>query len=140
MPLLHRVAAALTVVVFLGACVTAPQGPRVRYAQASQEELASAEKEPVVWYEFQPGDEFPVMFVFAGMGQMGGEEIPFVVKRPFWVVVFEDGRSEISFDGETFDPNPFSRWAMMIGRGESRGNTGFLLYVGPAGEAPAELQ
>lgn len=132
--------AALLVLATLAVGCGGPQGPKIRYAHASADELAAAEKEPVVWYEFQPGDEVPVVFGFLGMAEMGSDRMRMVVKRPFWIVVFEDGRTEFSFDGETLDPQPFSRWGMLIGRGENRGSTAVLMYIGPASEAPAELR
>jgi len=118
----------------------APQGPRVRYAHASIQELASVEGEQVVWYEFQTGDRFPAAFLLAGMAEATEGELQLVVRRPFWVVVFASGRAEFSFDGRRLVRNPFSRWGFLIGRGETRGSAAFVMYVGPANEAPAELR
>ncbi|MEM9194664.1 MAG: hypothetical protein AAGF12_36130 [Myxococcota bacterium] len=117
----------------------APQGPHIHYARATPEQLAAVEDEPVVWYEFRQGDEVPMLFAFLGMGEMGSEDLQMTVTRPFWVVVFEDGRSLFSFDGSSLIQNPFSRWGLIIGRGENRGSTALLMYVGPRDEAPEEL-
>ncbi len=132
--------ALLLVLALLAACVGANDGVRIHFATASPEALAAAEKEPVVWYEFKPGDELPVMFGFIGMAEMGSDELPLVVKRPFWIVAFEDGRTSFSFDGKTLISNPFSRWGMLLGTGEERGKMAVIMYVGPANEAPEQLK
>jgi len=124
----------------LAAGCGAPQGPRVRYVQATPEQLASVEGERVVWYEFQTGDQVPMGFAFLGMAEMGSNDLRMTVRRPFWIVVFQSGRTSFSFDGRHLEDNPFSRWGMVIGRGEQRGSAGLLMYVGPANEAPAALR
>jgi len=132
---------ALCCAMVLGAAACgAPQGPHIRYVQATPEQLAAVEGERMVWYEFQPGDEVPMGFAFLGMAEMGSDSLRMRVQRPFWIVVFESGRTSFSFDGRTLVDNPFSRWGMMIGRGEQRGTTALLMYVGPANEAPAALR
>lgn len=118
----------------------APQGPHVRYVQASPEQLASVEGEQVVWYEFQAGDEVPMGFAFLGMAELGSNNLRMTVRRPFWIVVFQSGRTSFSFDGHTLVDNPFSRWGMMVGRGDQRGSMALLMYVGPADEAPPALR
>ncbi len=129
----------LVLLVMVCACGSS-QGPRVRYANASPQELAAAENEPVVWYEFQPGDQVPVDFAFLGMAEMGAERLRMVVQRPFWIVVHQNGHVNFSFDNRRQVANPFSRWGFLIGEGDRRGRTGLVMYVGPAHEAPAQLR
>lgn len=134
-----NLALAFLVALTLSAC-GAPQGPRIRYVHASPQQLAAAENEDVVWYEFQPGDEGPIGFLFLGMAEIAPTEVRMVVQRQFWIVVFKDGRTMFSFDGRRLQQNPFSRWGMLIGRGEHRGSMALLMYVGPQNEAPAQLR
>lgn len=126
------------VLLLLVSACGAPQGPHIRYAQATPQELAAAEQEDTVWYEFHPGDEITMLFAFLGMAEMGGE-LRMVVKREFFIVTHK-GRTYFSFDGRSLEANPFSRWGMLIGRGNERGRTALMMYVGPANEAPAELR
>jgi hypothetical protein len=127
-------------VVVLVGCGFGPSGPRVRYAHATPEQLAAAENERAVWYEFQPGDELTLAFALLGMGEMASDQMRMVVKRPFWIVVHKGGRTDFSFDNKRLESNPFSRWGMAVGKGEHRGKLMFLMYVGVEREAPASLR
>lgn len=122
----------------LAACAArGPNGPVVRFAQATPADLAAVEEAPEVWYHFVPGDRFPVIQLFAGMAEASSGPTEMVVKREFYLVR-KNGKIFFSFDGQRLVQNPFSRWAMIVGEGEAeRGSIGVLQYVGPANEAPA---
>ena len=126
------------VALFSLACVKTPQGPHVHYARATPQDLASVENQATVWYEFKVGDQVPMSFVFIGMAEMAANNLRMVVKRHFFIVRHND-RQFFSFDGRTLVQNPFSRWGMVIGRGQDRGNAAVMMYVGPANEAPRDL-
>lgn len=119
----------------------APQGPHVRVAHASAAEMNAHKDAKVVWYEFQKGDVVPMKFALIGMVQAEGpNDMKLVATRPFYVVTFKDGRTMFSFDGKKLVAEPFAKWAMLVGPGEQRGETAFLLYVGRRDEMPEQLR
>ncbi len=130
----------LLVAALLSACM-APQGPRIRVANATKAELDEAQSEQTVWYEFQPGDIVPVQFGFLGAIE-GGSDGPavFRAKRQFFFVTTSQGL-KISFDGKSFaGPKSSQSVIAVVPRRDGKGGAlVWAIYVGESGDAEGEL-
>ncbi|HJK91810.1 MAG TPA: hypothetical protein RMH85_11445 [Polyangiaceae bacterium LLY-WYZ-15_(1-7)] len=127
----------------LSAC-GAPQARHVRFAHATATQLQALQDEEVVWYDFQPGDEVPMVFGLLGVASAGTGDgpIPMVARRPFSIVVFRDGRTRMSFDGEHLWGGDFGKWGVVLHPNEAtgRGELGLLLFMGRPQDMPEELR
>lgn len=116
-------------------------GPKIRVATATAQEIAAAEDQDNVWYEFQPGDVIPVQFAFLGVVEGGSREAVFRAKQHFWFVMFKNAPMQISFDGEHY-AGPHSNQALLgvIPRKDGQGGQlGWFIYMGEGGDPKAEL-
>jgi hypothetical protein len=126
----------------LSSACAAAQGPRVRVATATRAELAAAENEDSVWYEFQPGDMVPVQFGFLGAVE-GGTDGPAVLraKQQFFLVTTKQGPMRLSFDGESFvGNNSMQAIIAPVPRKDGKGGAlVWVVYMGESGDAQGEL-
>ncbi len=124
----------------LSAC-GAPQGPRIRFAQASPAQLASAENEEVVWFEFKQGDAVPMVFLVKGIVDAEADApIRLTATRDFWVVSFRDGRQFFSFDGRSLYQGQVGKFGLFLTSDGQGPATGIMLYIGRPQDAPPELR
>jgi hypothetical protein len=126
----------------LAAC-GAPQGPHVRFARASAGEIHAAEQSgQVVWYDFDVGDEVPLVFGLVGVSEAFTDPpARMVAQRPFSIVVFPDGRTMFSFDGHSLTSGQMAaRWSMALGTENDRGRAALILYIGRPQDIPPELR
>ncbi|MEZ4375877.1 MAG: hypothetical protein R3B07_34030 [Polyangiaceae bacterium] len=127
---------------FGAACVPQATGPKIRVATATPQQLADAEKEDQVWYEFQQGDVIPVHFAFLGVSEGGMREpLVFRAKQQFWFVTFKNGPMQISFDGKTFaGERAIQSLIAVVPRKDGQGGQlGWIIYMGQ-GNPEAELK
>jgi hypothetical protein len=136
--------AGLALLLSFGAgCMQAPQGPRIRVATATAADLAAAENQDVVWYEFAPGDVVPVALAFFGVMEGGAQgPVGFRAKRRFWFVMSKNGPMRLSFDGQTFaQPNSSQSVIAVMPRKDGQGGQlGWFIYMGESGDPEAELK
>ncbi|MCA9628948.1 MAG: hypothetical protein KC766_14815 [Myxococcales bacterium] len=124
------------------ACAPAANGPRIRVATATAQQLADAEQEDHVWYEFQQGDVIPVVFAFLGVSEGGARQpVVFRAKQHFWFVTSKNGPMQISFDGKTFaDQRAIQSMIAVVPRKDGQGGQlGWIIYMGE-GNPEAELK
>lgn len=136
--------AALSLVVsalsFMG-CGGGPQGPRIRFAQASSAQIQSAQNEDVVWYEFRAGDRVPMIFVLQGIVKAEAETPVFLeATRDFWVVVYKDGRQFFSFDGAHLYRGELGKFGLFLAATEEGPASAVMLFIGQRADMPAELR
>ncbi|MCA9640458.1 MAG: hypothetical protein H6718_03860 [Polyangiaceae bacterium] len=127
---------------FGAACVPRATGPKIRVATATPQQLADAEKEDQVWYEFQQGDVIPVYFAFLGVSEGGSRQpVVFRAKQHFWFVTFKNGPMQISFDGKTFaGQSAIQSLIAVVPRKDGQGGQlGWIIYMGQ-GNPEAELK
>lgn len=120
-----------------------PQGPRVRFTQATPNQLAALQNEPTVWFEFHPGDEVPMSFVLAGIFESATPQpVRMVAKQHFWVVVQREGTTFFSFDGRRLvRGDQLAKWGLLLGTsGEQAGRSGVILLVGRPQDLPPDLR
>ena len=130
------------VVACLAAVACGPAvGPKIRVATATAQEIAAAEDQDNVWYEFQPGDVIPVQFAFLGALEGGSREAVFRAKQHFWFVMFQNRPMQVSFDGKTFagPHNSQSLIGVMPRKDGQGGQIGWFIYMGEGGDPRAEL-
>jgi hypothetical protein len=130
------------VVACLAAVACGPAvGPQIRVATASAQEIAAAEDQDNVWYEFQPGDVIPVQFAFLGVLEGGSRGAVFRAKQHFWFVMFKNQPMQLSFDGKTFAGahNSQSLIGVMPRKDGQGGQIGWFIYMGESGDPKAEL-
>ncbi|MEZ4251901.1 MAG: hypothetical protein R3B99_27125 [Polyangiales bacterium] len=133
----------LVTLLFLVACAGGPEGPRIRYAQASPAQLSAVRGERTVWYEFHPGDEVPMTFVLAGIFESATPQpIRMVAKQHFWIVVQQGGQTYFSFDGrQLMRGDQLAKWGVLLGtEGDDAGQTGVLLLVGRPQDLPPAMR
>lgn len=121
----------------------APQGPHVRFAQASRAEIEAAQHgDRVVWYDFEAGDDVPLAFGLVGVAEaLTDQPQRMVAQRPFSIVVFPDGRTMFSFDGSSLvDPRMAARWSIALGSDDNGGRAALILFIGLPGDLPEELR
>jgi hypothetical protein len=119
----------------------APQGPRIRFAQASPAQLASAESEEVVWFEFRQGDSVPMVFLVKGIVDAEADTpVRLTASRDFWVVSFRDGRQFFSFDGKSLYGGQVGKFGLFLTSDGQGPATGIMLYIGRPQDAPPELR
>lgn len=124
----------------LSGCVPRHQGPRVHFATASEEQLKSLQEEDVVWFEFREGDPVPLRFVLIGVVEGINEDvISGRARRTFYIVTFKDKPTQFSFDGQTLAQEA-GKAAIILGNNEGNNEAAIVIYTGPPGEAPSELQ
>ncbi len=126
----------------LGGCARAT-GPHVRVATATRAELAAAEKQDEVWYEFQPGDVIPVQLGFLGAVEGGsGQPVIFRAKKRFFFVMFKGRPMQISFDGQSFAGERAHQNVILVApRDDGKGGElGWIIYMGESGDPEAELK
>lgn len=123
--------------------MAAPQGPHVRVATATTEELKAAETKDGVWYDFEPGDIVPVQFGFIGVME-GGTETPVVfrAKRRFSFITHKNQPMQISFDRQgVAGPSSHQTVIAVLPRPDGKGGQlGWLLYIGESGDVESELK
>lgn len=127
---------------FGAACAPAATGPKIRVATATAQELADAEQQDQVWYEFQQGDVIPVFFAFLGASEGGGRQpVVFRAKQHFWFVTSKNGPMQISFDGKTFaGQGAIQSMIGVVPRKDGQGGQlGWIIYMGQ-GNPEAELK
>lgn len=135
-------AGALLCGVLLAGCMTA-NGPRVRVATATAEQLKAVEGKDQVWYEFQPGDVVPVALGFLGAMEGGSEQpLAFRAKQHFYFVMTKDRPMQISFDGSSFagENSSQSLIAVIPRKDGTGGQLGWMIYMGESGDPKAELK
>lgn len=121
----------------------APQGPHVRFADATQSQIEAAQQSgDVVWYDFEAGDEVPMIMGLVGVSAAVTEQpTRWIARRAFSVVVFPDGRTLFSFDGRRLVPGEIAvRWNLALGAGPEGGRAALLLFIGEEQDVPVELR
>jgi hypothetical protein len=123
----------------LAGCATA--APRVRIANATAAELATAHQEREVWYHFQAGDVVPFATMFYGAG-FGAPETPVAVqaREDFYLVFRKDQPVTISLDGKTRLPMGSTILLVTPSEGGQGGQVNWINYVGRSAEAETELE
>lgn len=140
---MHHAVRLAVLALFIAAGCGAPQGPHLRFAHASANEIEEAQRSgEVVWYDFEPGDEVPMIFGLVGVSSaMSEQPTRWVTRRAFSVVVFPDGNTLFSFDGRHLVPGEAAvRWDMALGAGPEGGRAALLLFIGEAQDLPETLQ
>lgn len=118
----------------------ASKAPRVRIATASQAEIASANKERVVWYHFKEGDIVPFATMFYGAGQ-GVPETPVAVRaqQDFYLVFRRNQPVTISLDGKRRYESGST--LLLVTPSESGGGqVNWITFIGNAANAEKELE
>jgi hypothetical protein len=126
----------------LGGCARAT-GPHVRVATATRAELAAAEKQDEVWYEFQPGDIVPVQLGYLGVVEGGSSQpVVFRAKKHFFFVMSKGRPMQISFDGASFAGERSHQSVIMVApRDDGKGGElGWIIYIGESGDPETELK
>lgn len=123
----------------LAACGPRAQGPHIRFAQASAVDIrAAAESDQIVWYDFEPGDEVPIVLGLVGMAAAVSEPpARMVARRHFSIVVFPDGRTFFSFDGEhLIHGEQLARWTIGLEPAGEGGAAVLLMFIGQPQDMP----
>lgn len=96
----------------------------------------------VVWYDFEAGDEVPLEFGLLGVAQaVTDQPVRMVAQRPFSIVVFPDGRTMFSFDGQSLTSgNQAARWSVALGSDERGGRAAMILFIGQQQDLPPQLR
>ncbi len=119
-------------------------GPRIRVATVTPAELAAVQDEPMVWYEFQPGDVVPVQLGFIGVVQgLTDQPVALRATKRFFLVMRKDQPMLISFDGETFAGPQSAQSIIAVLPREDGGpgaQVGWLHYFGESGDPEAEMK
>lgn len=120
----------------------APQGPHVRFAHTTVQELDAARSQGrVVWYDFEAGDDVPLVFGLVGVSEAVSEPVHWVARRPFSVVVFPDGTTMFSFDGQSLTSATLAaRWSVALDADEGGARAALLVFIGERSDMPPELQ
>ena len=116
----------------LGACGPRTTGPHVRFAQASAADLHAAQQSgQVVWYDFEPGDDVPIVLGVIGMAEAVSQPpARLVARRHFSIVLFPDGRTFFSFDGRHLvDPTHLARWTIGLEPNDDTGSGVAVLLI-----------
>ncbi|MCA9576190.1 MAG: hypothetical protein KC668_12170 [Myxococcales bacterium] len=127
----------------LGACGPRTTGPHVRFAQASAADLHAAQQSgQVVWYDFEPGDDVPIVLGVIGMAEAVSQPpARLVARRHFSIVLFPDGRTFFSFDGRHLvDPTHLARWTIGLEPNDDTGSgvAVLLMFIGQAQDMPSD--
>ncbi|MGF1469699.1 MAG: hypothetical protein ACFCGT_26545 [Sandaracinaceae bacterium] len=127
------------------ACVACGGGtyPHVRFATASAAEIEAAQDSgQIVFYDFEAGDEVPLVLGLVGVARALTEPpVRLVAQRPFSIVLFPDGRTMFSFDGRrAIDSSQVTRWTIALGANEEGGRALLLMFIGQAQDLPEELR
>lgn len=135
---MKRLAPALLIL----ACACATPGPYLRVATATRHDLEEAQKKPVIWYEFQPGDVVPFQFAFFGVLEGGAELAPLRAKKRFYLIARQDAPMGISFDGSSYaGPQASQSIIAVVPRKDGDGaQVGWLHYLGESADPEAELK
>lgn len=128
-------AAALALALTLTAC--AGPRPHVHFASASPQQLAAASEEET-WFEFRPGDEVPLQFLYKGVIE-AATPVKATAKKQFWLVFQPNSPPRFSFDGKSVTTNGGSA-GMLVGRDGETNFVGVVTYLGKPEDAPPELR
>ncbi len=129
----------LPILLLLGALAGCAGPPNyVRFVNATEAQLSSAEQEGMVWFEFQPGDEVPLNMAVLGVSEAVGEGIKLRAKKRFFIVVRKGGPPALSFDGQTISQG--SETFLAFGREGDTNTLNVLTYVGPPQDMPEKLR
>lgn len=112
-------------------------GPHVRFATATEAQLKASESGPV-WFEFQPGDDVPIAFLYKGVFEAGAP-IKAKAKKHFWLVLQPNQPAQFSFDGKSIAMNS-SAAGILVAREKGENFVGVVIYVGDPADAPPELR
>jgi hypothetical protein len=115
-----------------------PVAPRVHFARATEAQLRQSDKEEV-WYEFRPGDEFPIAMIFTGVLE-AGNPIRAKVVRPFWLIMSRGMEPRFSFDGQHVYPQKTGMAAIGLAREADLNHVGVVVYIGKPEDTPPEMQ
>jgi len=128
----------VSLVALLSAC-GGPQGPHVRFARTNAAEIAAARATgDVIWYDFAQGDEVPLALGVLGVMEAVTEPpIRMVAKREFSIVVFPDGHTMFSFDGQSLEPPTAARWAIGLEAENNQPGATIVMFVGHESDMPA---
>lgn len=118
-----------------------PTGPHIRVATAKKADLEAVKDERTVWYEFQPGDEVPMQFLFIGVGLAASEPIRFVAEQHFYLVMMRDQPLMFSFDGRTLTGASSTKLLVAVVPGDDeRAQLVWLNHVGNGGSPEEALE
>ncbi len=130
-------------VLTLTACGPRSAGPHVRFSQASAADLeAAAQSNQIIWYDFEPGDEVPIILGLVGIAQAVSEPpARMIARRHFSIVVFPDGRTFFSFDGERLvSGEQLARWNITLEPAGQGGGAVLLMFIGQAQDMPEGMR
>jgi hypothetical protein len=134
--------AALAVLVFGSGC-TFTEPPRVRVATATEKQLEEVRDAPVVWYEFQEGDEVPIDLAFFGVMQ-GAVDGPIVIraKQKFYFIMSKNFPMRVSFDGISIAAPQANQTLIGVAPREDGkgGKLGWMIFMGPSGDPEGDLK
>jgi|GEM_PF-3061420 len=116
----------------------AAQGPHVRFARTNAAEIAAARATgDVIWYDFAQGDEVPLALGVLGVMEAVTEPpIRMVAKRAFSIVVFPNGNTMFSFDGQSLEPPTAARWAIGLEAENDRPGATIVMFIGQPSDMP----
>lgn len=118
-----------------------PQGPRIRFAQATTAQIQAVQNEEVVWYEFRTGDRVPMIFILQGIVKAeANAPVTLEATRDFWVVVFQDGRQFFSFDGQNLYRGELGKFGLFLAGTDEGPASAIMLFIGQRQGMPAELR
>jgi len=119
----------------LAAC--AGPKPHVHFASATPQQLAAA-SEQETWFEFHPGDEVPLQFLYKGVVE-AATPVKATAKRQFWLVFQPNAPPMFSFDGKSVTASG-GKAGMLVGRDGETNFVGVVTYIGKPEDAPPELR
>jgi hypothetical protein len=93
----------------------------------------------VVWYDFEPGDDVPIVLGLIGIAEAVSQPpARMVARRHFSIVMFPDGRTYFSFDGRRLiDGTHLARWTMGLEPTDEGGGVAVLLmFIGQQQDMP----
>lgn len=115
----------------------------MRVATATSAELAAAEKQDTIWYDFEPGDVIPTKIGFVGALQGGASEGAVLrAKRKLSFVMRKNQPMQISFDGKTFAGPHSTKFGVLAvpKKAEDGLELVWILYVGEDGNMEAAIE
>jgi len=109
--MLHRLTVFAAAALLVGAC--ASPKPHIHFASASEQQLNTASDEET-WFEFRPGDEVPIAFLYKGVIEASTPVKAKAIKQ-FWLVFRPKSPPRFSFDGESIASDAGSA-GVLVGR------------------------
>lgn len=132
----------ITLTLLATGCGGAPQGPHVRLASATAVEIETAQHSgDPVWYDFEPGDQVPMLLGVVGLFDAAASPPPVMIaRRRFSVVIYPNGNTFFSIEGGgLISANQLGRWAIGFGAGPNgRGAAEMILMVGRPQDVPRD--